>query len=90
LYDRVEENAVDGPSKLPLVFANRVIRQFADHLLGEDVFLLPEDYRALRLVFRWCQGSWERLELGDIVHNRLLVTIITTWGKKPKKDVEQV
>jgi len=81
---------VDGPSKLPLVFANRVIRQLVDHLLGEQVIMTPEDYRAIRVVFRWCKGSWEQLELGNIVHNRLLIKIISAWGEKSKKDVERI
>lgn len=83
---------MDQPERPPLVFANRVIRQYADHLVGDDVMILPNDYAVIRMVFRWCGGSWERLDHGDIVHNRLLAKILTTWGSKAsrKKDVERV
>ncbi len=83
----------DAPSP-PLVFANRVIRQFVDHIVGDDVLVLPHDYTVLRVVFRSCQGSWERVSHGDIVHNRLLARIVSVWGKKAttrkKHDVERV
>lgn len=76
----------------PLVFANRVIRQYVDHSVGAETILLPQDYYVIRLVFRWCGGLWERLELGDIVHNRLLSSIISAWGKtaKHQRDVARV
>ena len=83
---------MDDAERQPLVFANRVIRQYADHLVGDDAILLPKDYQAIRLAFRWVGGSWERLGHGDIVHNRMLSRILTVWGSsaKHKKDVEQV
>ena len=83
---------MDEAESPPLIFAHRVIRQCVDHLLGGDTILLPRDYAVIRLVFRWCKGSWERLEHGDIVHNRLLTRILTAWGMtaKHKKDVERV
>lgn len=84
---------MDDADKQPLVFANRVIRQYADHLVGDDTILLAKDYQVIRLVFRWAKGSWERLEHGDMLQNRLLERIIEVWGKaavKHKKDVELV
>ena len=82
---------MDDQQKPPLVFANRIIRQFVDHLVGENTTILPQDYLVLRTVFRWCQGSWERVGHGDIVHNRLLASILTAWGAMPgrKYDVER-
>lgn len=83
---------MDETQAPPLVFANRVIRQYVDHGVGAEAILLPQDYYVIRLVFRWCGGSWERLELGDIVHNRLLSRIIAAWGNtsKHKRDVARI
>lgn len=83
---------MDDADKLPLVFANRVIRQYTDHLVGDDTILLPKDYQVIRLVFRWFKGSWESLLQGDILQNRLLERIITVWGKgaQHKKNVELI
>lgn len=83
---------MDDAPKPPLVFANRVIRQFVDHLVGEDIITTKTDYTVMRLVFRWCGGSWEMINHGDIVHNRLLATIISAWGGMPgrKHEVELV
>ena len=74
----------DAPTP-PLVLANRVIQQFVEHLVGETAVVLPQDYLVMRMVFRWCKGSWERVVHGDIVHNRLLVKIVTTWGAMPDR-----
>lgn len=83
---------MDDAEQQPLVFANRVIRQYTDHVVGDDAILLPKDYQVIRLVFRWLNGSWEKLEQGDMIQNRLLQKVITVWGKMStsKKTVELV
>lgn len=81
----------DAPS-VPLVFANRVIRQFADHLLG-SIPIKPRDFTLMRLVFRAVGGNWDKFIHGDIDQITTLENIVTRWGKKqkpPEPDVEQV
>ncbi len=72
----------DSPDP-PLHFANRLVRKFADNLVGEDVVTLPDDYVAIRAAFRSAGGSWFRLVRGDINHTRLLEKLILAWGKQP-------
>lgn len=67
----------------PILFANRVFQHLVQHLVGEDAIMLPQDYMTMRLVFRTCTGSWERVLTGDIVHLRLLAAIVTAWGAMP-------
>jgi len=70
------------------VFSNRVIRQFADHLLGADLIINPEDFMLLRLVFRKGGGSWEKLFRGDIQQLTFLERIISKWGQSPDRKRE--
>ena len=74
---------MDPVKKPPVVFADRVIRMFVDHSLGSDVVIEPRDFQVIRVVFRHCQGVWEKILSGDIVHTCLLERIITNWGKQP-------
>lgn len=69
--------------KLPLVFANRLIRRLVNNVCGSDLILTPGDYTVLRVVFRRCRGSWEAVVRGDVVHTRLLTNIVTSWGGMP-------
>ena len=55
------------PEESPIVLANRVLRLFVDHLLGEDMLTMPQDYTVLRVAFRKCGGSWDHVVHGDIV-----------------------
>lgn len=83
---------MDDAPFVPLVFANRVIRQFADHLLG-GVTIKPKDYTLMRLIFRELGGQWDGFIHGDIEQITMLEKVITRWGKakKPEEpDVEQV
>lgn len=83
---------MDDAPLVPLVFANRVIRQFADHLLG-GVTIKPKDYAVMRLVFRKMGGNWEALVHGDVNQLTLLEKVVTRWKefKTPEiPDVEQV
>lgn len=75
----------DAP-ELPLIFAQQVIRQFADHLLGPDIDVNDASFAAIQQVFRRCGGSWELLINGDLVHVLLIEAIVTAWGgmQKPK------
>ncbi len=83
---------MDDVRKIPLIFANRVIRQFVDNQMGDESVIIPDDYMAMRLVFRKCQGSWERVSQGDIVHVCLLAKVVTAWGKTrgKKREIEVV
>ncbi len=80
----------DAPS-VPLVFANRVIRQFADHL-GVTRTIKPKDYLIIRLIFRKLGGQWERFIHGDIQQITTLEKVITNWGKaqKPEEPEEEL
>ena len=79
---------MDESRKPPLQFANRVIRRFVDNQLGDEALVLPEDFLKIRLVFRHCRGSWERLALGDIVHTHLLSKVVSAWGRLKGKQRE--
>jgi hypothetical protein len=76
---------LDDPKKVPLVFANRVIRQIADHLLGTDLVIEPKDFLILRLVFRHLGGTWVSLIQGDIEQLKILERVITRWGKMSER-----
>jgi len=77
---------VDDSAKIPLVFANRVIRLFANNQLSEDVMILPDDYMTMRLVFRKCGGSWEMVGAGGVPHVNLLAKIVAAWGRNRRKE----
>jgi len=79
---------VYDPKKHPLVFANDVIRQTANHVVDDKVLILPQDYTALRVVFRKLGGSWASLADGDINQARLLAEIVKKWGKMPGRKHE--
>ena len=83
---------MDDSPKIPLVFANRAIRQFANNQLGAEIMILPDDYMAMRLVFRKCRGSWERVSNGDVVHVNLLAKVVVAWGRtrRRKRKIEVV
>ncbi len=72
----------------PRVFANKVILQFVQHILADDMIVENDDFMTIRLVFKWAGGSWDALANGDLVMLELLQKIIIAWGKMPgrKKD----
>lgn len=72
----------------PKVLANKVIRQLVRHMVSEQLDPSWEDYAAIRVVFRNCHGSWDQLSQGDIRTLELLKTIVTAWGKMPKRQLE--
>ncbi len=76
---------MDDAPAVPLVFANRVIRQFADHL-GITQTIRPRDYMIIRLVFRKLGGQWDAFIHGDIKQITTLEKVITNWGKVKKPD----
>jgi hypothetical protein len=69
----------------PKLLANKVIKQFVQHLLGEDMVIDPADFMAIRTVFRWAGGSWESLANGDVLMLELLQKIISAWGKMDER-----
>jgi hypothetical protein len=80
--------AMDDTSWTPSVFANKVILQFVHHILAEDMVVEPDDYMAIRIVFRKVGGSWDELANGSIVMLELLQKIIAAWGKMPERQHE--
>jgi len=79
---------MDDPRPLPLEFANRVIRQFLDHLLGTDLIAKPKDLLKLRVLFRHLGGNWEQLQLGDIKQLLLLEKLLSKWGQSKDRERE--
>ncbi len=79
---------MDDVAWTPLLFANKVILQFVQHVLGDDLVIEQEDYLVIRLVFRWCGGSWAALADGDVVMLELIQKIISAWGKMPERKNE--
>ena len=75
----------------PLVFANRIIRRLMDNTHGNDVILTEENYLTIRTVFKRYGGSWQKLYEGDENHTRLLIRIVSSWGKMPslKREVSE-
>jgi hypothetical protein len=80
--------AMDEAVWTPTVFANKVILQFVQHILAEDMVIEYPDYMVIRLVFRQAGGSWSALAAGDIVMLELLQKIISAWGKMPDRKHE--
>jgi hypothetical protein len=76
---------VEG-NKPPLEFANRVVRRFVDNFFGDETMVLPQDFTAMRVVFRKLGGSWEKLFQGDIVQLQLMTQIIQSWGNLKGKN----
>lgn len=80
---------MDDQPKPPLVFANRVIRQFVDHLVGPDVIIEPRDYQILRLIFRKLGGNWWDLIHGSIAQATLIEQVVVNWGQRPDRKREK-
>lgn len=76
---------MDDSPKPPLHFANRLVAQLINHLVGEDVVVLPEDYTAIRTAFRAAGGSWEAIHVGSLPHTLLLEKLVKSWGKLPNR-----
>lgn len=68
----------------PLLFANQLIVQFVQHMLGGDVVIEANDFTVIRVAFRKIGGSWEDLVGGDLQQVELLKKVVTTWGTKFK------
>ena len=73
----------------PLIFANQAIRKFVNNHFSDKVLVLPDDYRAMRVVFRKKGGTWEGVVSGDVQQIRLLSNIVKAWGKL-KQDQRKV
>jgi hypothetical protein len=73
----------------PLVFADRMIRMFVDHMLGSEVVMDKQDFMTIRMTFGWCGGQWQKILEGDPVHHELLKTVMMAWSQLGiKRDVE--
>jgi hypothetical protein len=81
---------MDVPVAPPNQLANRIIRQLVDHLFGEGMVILKEDYLALRAVYRQMGGTWASLVDGNNESIGLLEKIVTAWGQMPnRKTIDQ-
>lgn len=78
-----EKVAMDGVPEVPFQFANRIIKQFVDHMIGGALEIQDSDYQTIRLVFRRCGGLWEKTLNGDPLHNELLKQVVSAWGQQP-------
>lgn len=72
---------MDDEKPPPIVFANRVVKQFAENLV-QDADLKPHDYTVIRVTFRKLGGSWFELCHGNVPHILLLTQVVRTWGKR--------
>jgi hypothetical protein len=79
---------MDAPPKPPIVLAERLIKQFVDHLVAGAPEIKPDDFMAIRVVFRKCGGNWEKIIHGDIVQVSLLAKIATVWANSASKSSE--
>jgi hypothetical protein len=73
---------MDEKEDVPKVFANRVIRELVLHMICEGAEIQPEDYMAIRVVFRKLGGDWEAISHGDMKQFDLLKRVVTTWGNR--------
>ena len=67
----------------PKILANKVLLQVIQHSLGSDVPVSAVDYSVMRVVYRWCGGSWERYLKGNQLDIELLKLIVGAWGSMP-------
>jgi hypothetical protein len=76
----------------PKIFANHVVRQMVDHMMGEGVLLDPSDYMVLRTAFRTLGGVWRSVSDGDLEHLDKLKNVVTTWAqmRQPRKEGDRV
>ncbi len=79
---------MDEAAWSPKVFANKVILQFVQHILSEDMVIEPDDFMVIRMVFKKCGGSWDELANGSVLMLELLQKIIGAWGKMPGRKNE--
>lgn len=93
VIDKLNEKlAMDCQPDPPLLFANRIIRQFVDHMGGGDLVMEEPDFQAVRILFRRLGGAWEKVLGGDMADMDRLKKVITAWSTLPgrKKDQERV
>lgn len=69
----------------PTVFANKVIQRLVEQIVPGGILVTPDDYKAIRAVFRRCGGRWADFGVGDQVPIELLKTIIRAWGEMPER-----
>lgn len=76
---------MDAPTEAPIVLANRIIKQFSDHLLAGAANPEDRDYQVMRVVFRRLGGNWQAVYNGDIQQIKMLEKVVTGWGASKKK-----
>lgn len=75
----------DRPTEAPLILANRILKQFSEHLLAGAATPENHDYQVMRVVFRRLGGNWEAVYHGDIRQITMLEKVVTGWGASKKK-----
>lgn len=79
---------MDAPPQPPRQLANRIIRQFVDHLFGEDMEVRRNDFMAIRTVFRQMGGSWQSIDDGSKDAIGILEKVVVAWGKLPGRTLK--
>ena len=79
---------MNTPPPPPAQLANRVIRQLIDHLFGEDMITLKDDFMGIRVVYRQLGGTWVQLTDGNNDSIDLLEKIVIAWGKAPGRKLK--
>jgi hypothetical protein len=59
-----------------------------DHLFGEDMMVLKDDFLAIRLVYRQMGGMWSPLIDGNKDSIGLLESVVTAWGQMPGRKLK--
>lgn len=74
---------MDEEPQVPKIFANRVVDQVIQHMVGDQVKAKPQDFMAIRVTFRHLGGSWEKIVAGDLLSIELLKQVVGAWGQMP-------
>lgn len=84
------KSAFDSDPSPPLVFADRMIRQFVDHSTGPETQMEKNDFLLIRLAFRQSGGDWEQVIQGDPVQHMLLSSLVSAWSQLPGRHRQEV
>jgi hypothetical protein len=79
---------MDAPPPPPSQLANRIIRQFVDHLFGEDMIMGRDDFLAVRTVYRQRGGTWQAIDSGSKDAIDILEKVVVAWGQMPGRKLK--
>jgi len=80
---------MDAPPP-PSQLANRIVRQFIDHLFGDDMISNREDFLAIRTVYRQMGGTWQAIDSGSKEAIAILEKIVIAWGQMPGRKLKSL